>query len=214
VRIVLIAAKQLEFAKTRLGEAMPAAERQMLAEAMFRDVLGAAMSAQTPDHVALVSSDDRLLKLARAAGAMTIDEKFPRGLNAAVRLGTEALVAEGARTVCVVLSDIPLVTGADIDAVFAAIPGPRGVALVPSRELSGTNIIARTPPDAIATRFGRQSLMRHLEGCEQAGVRCEIIRQSGPSMDLDLISDLADFARIPSPTHTFSQLSRLGLIQA
>lgn len=212
MRIALIAAKQLEFAKTRL--AMPAGERRTLAEAMFRDVLSAAMSAEAPDHVALVSSDAGLLKMARAAGAIAIDEGFPRGLNAAVRLGTEALIAEGARTVCVVLSDIPLVTGADIDAMFAAIPGPPGVTLVPSRELSGTNMIARTPPDAIATRFGRQSLMRHLESCEQAGIRCEIVRLSGPSMDLDLMSDLADFVRIPSPTHTFNQLSRLGLVQA
>lgn len=213
MRIVLIAAKQLEFAKTRLAGAMPAAERQLLAEAMFRDVLGAAMSAEAADHVALVSSDGGLLKMARAAGAMTIDERFPRGLNSAVRLGTEALMAEGARTVCVVLSDIPLVTGADIDAVFAAIPGPRGVAVVPSRELSGTNIIARTPPDAVPTRFGRQSLMRHLESCEQAGIRCEIIRRSGPSLDLDLMSDLADFVRMSSATYTFNQLSRLGLVQ-
>jgi len=212
VRIVLIAAKQLEFAKTRL--AMPAGERRALAEAMFRDVLSAAMSAEAPDQVALVSSDHELLAMARAAGAMTIDERFPRGLNAAVRLGTEALIAEGAKTVCVVLSDIPLVTGADIDAMFAATHDEQGVALAPSRELSGTNMIARRPPDVIATRFGRHSLMRHLESCEQAGIRCEIVRLSGPSMDLDLMSDLADFVRIPSSTHTFNQLSRLGLAQA
>ena len=212
MRIALIAAKQLEFAKTRL--AMPAGERRALAAAMFRDVLSAAMSAQTPDHVALVSSDEELLGMARVAGAITIDERFPRGLNAAVRLGTEALIAEGADSICVVLSDIPLVTGADIDAMFAATRGPRGVALAPSRELTGTNLIARTPPDAIATRFGRRSLMRHLESCEQAGIRCEIVRLSGPAMDLDLMSDLADFMRIPSATHTFNQLSRLGLVQA
>jgi 2-phospho-L-lactate guanylyltransferase len=212
VRVVLIAAKQLEFAKTRL--AMPVGERRALAEAMFRDVLSAAMSAEVPDHVALVSSDHELLAMARAAGATAIDERFPRGLNAAVRLGTEALIAEGAKTVCVVLSDIPLVTGADIDTMFAATHDEHGVALAPSRGLSGTNMIVRRPPDVIATRFGRHSLMRHLESCEQAGVGCEIVRLSGPSMDLDLMSDLADFVRIPSSTHTFNQLSRLGLSQA
>ena len=212
MRIVLIAAKQLEFAKTRL--AMPAGERRTLAEAMFRDVLAAAMSARTPDRVALVSSDQGLLATARSAGAITIDEQFPRGLNAAVRIGTETLTAAGGASVCVVLSDIPLVTGGDIDAMFAAVPDGRGVALAPSRELSGTNMIVRTPPDAIATRFGRYSLIRHLESCEQARIRCEIVRLSGPSLDLDLMSDLADFVRIPSPTHTFNQLSRLGLAQA
>ncbi|MBF6568709.1 MAG: 2-phospho-L-lactate guanylyltransferase [Candidatus Binataceae bacterium] len=214
MRVALIAAKQLEFAKTRLGPAMPAAERQLLAEAMFRDVLAAAIAARTPDQVALVSSDERLLAIARGAGAITIDEQFPRGLNAAVRLGTELLIAQGAEAVCVALSDIPLIRGSDIDTVFAALSNEKGVAMVPSRELSGTNMIARMPPDAIPTRFGRQSLMRHLESCEQAGLRCQLVRLAGPAMDLDLMSDLADFVRIPSSTHTFNHLSRLGLTPA
>lgn len=213
MRVALIAAKQLEFAKTRLAEAMPSGERRSLAEAMFRDVLAAALCAHAPDHVALVSSDRLLLEIARSAGALTINEGFPRGLNAAVRLGTEALIAQGAKAVCVVLSDIPLVSGADIDELFAALPAS-GVAMVPSRELSGTNMLARMPADAIPTRFGRQSLMRHLESCEQVGLRCEILRLPGPAMDLDLMSDLADFVRIPSSTHTFNQLSRLGIIHA
>jgi hypothetical protein len=33
-------------------------------------------------------------------------------------------------------------------------------------------------------------------------------------MDLDLMNDLADFVRMPSATHTFNQLARLGLVQA
>ncbi|MGH7906444.1 MAG: 2-phospho-L-lactate guanylyltransferase [Candidatus Binataceae bacterium] len=214
MRVVLIAAKQLEFAKQRLAVTMAAAERRALAEAMFRDVLGAAASARMADHVAVVSSDALLLRAARAAGAIVIDERFPRGLNAAVRIATEALAREGAQALCVVLSDIPLVTGADIDAVFEAMPGPVGVALVPSRELSGTNIIGRTPADVIGTCFGRQSLMRHMESCERAGIPCEIVRLMGPAMDLDLMSDLADFVRIPSSTHTLNQLARLGILQA
>ena len=43
MRHILIAAKQLELAKTRLGPALPPGERIALAEAMFRDVLAAAM---------------------------------------------------------------------------------------------------------------------------------------------------------------------------
>jgi hypothetical protein len=56
--------------------------------------------------------------------------------------------------------------------------------------------------------------MRHLESCEQSGICCEIVRLSGPALDLDLMSDLADFVRIPSATHTYNQLCRLGLVQA
>ena len=50
VRAILIAAKHLAFAKTRLGRAVGDADRIALAEAMFRDVLAAALSARAAEH--------------------------------------------------------------------------------------------------------------------------------------------------------------------
>jgi hypothetical protein len=35
---------------------------------------------------------------------------------------------------------------------------------------------------------------------------------AGPAIDLDVPNDLIEFARSPSMTHTFGQLSRLGMI--
>jgi len=152
--------------------------------------------------------------MARAAGALVIDEEFPRGLNAAVRLATTALAAQGVESLCTVLSDIPLVTGEDIDAVFGELAEEgSGVVLVPSRDLSGTNIIARAPADAIATRFGSQSLRRHLEECYRLGLPSRVVRQRGPALDLDVLEDLNEFVRVPSVTHTYSQLARIGLAQ-
>ena len=211
MRFILIAAKQLEFAKARLAPALPPGERRALAEAMFRDVLAAALGASSADHVAVVTSDTSLLELARKAGALTIDEEFPRGLNAAVALATSALKEQGAGTVCTVLSDIPLITGADIDAVFAAMPAPRGAVLVPSRDFSGTNVICRSPADVIPTRFGRMSLVRHLDDCRIANLASQVMRLPGPALDLDVMADLAEFVRSGSSTHTQNQLARLGI---
>jgi 2-phospho-L-lactate guanylyltransferase len=212
VRAILIAAKHLAFAKTRLGRALGAADRIALAEAMFRDVLGAALGARAAQHVAVVTSDPTLLGIARGAGALVIDEEYPRGLNAAVRLASAALAAQGVSQLCTVLSDIPLVSSEDIDTVFAALAEEgRGVVLVPSRDLSGTNIIARAPAEAIPTRFGSQSLARHLEECYRHGLPSQVVRLRAPALDLDLLEDLAEFVRTPSMTHTFSQLARLGI---
>jgi 2-phospho-L-lactate guanylyltransferase (CobY/MobA/RfbA family) len=149
--------------------------------------------------------------LARSAGALTIDEEFPRGLNAAVGLATSALIADGARTVCTVLSDIPLIAAEDIDAVFAAMPAEGGVVLVPSRDFSGTNIICRSPAGTVATRFGRMSLVRHLDDCRSSGVGARVLRLARPALDLDVIADLAEFERVGSATHTQNQLARLGI---
>jgi 2-phospho-L-lactate guanylyltransferase len=211
VRFILIAAKQLEFAKTRLAGAFAPAQRRALAEAMFRDVLAASCGARAADHVAVVTSDAGLLDLARSARALTIDEEFPRGLNAAVALATRALIAQGARTVCTVLSDVPLITAEDIDAVFAAMPAAGGVVLVPSRDLSGTNVICRSPADVIGTRFGRMSLVRHLNDCRTTDLPATVLRLARPALDLDVIADLAEFERAGSSTHTHNQLARLGI---
>jgi 2-phospho-L-lactate guanylyltransferase len=211
VRFILIAAKQLDFAKTRLSPVLPPEERRALAEAMFRDVLAASLGATAANQVAVVTSDPGLLAMARAAGALLIDEEFPRGLNVAVALGTSELIARGARTLCTVLSDIPLTAAEDIDAVFAAMPDGRGAVLVPSRDFSGTNIICRTPADAVPTRFGRMSLVRHLDDCRSADVPAKVLRLARPALDLDVIADLAEFERAGSATHTQSHLARLGI---
>ena len=211
MRFILIAAKQLEFAKTRLAPVLPPGERRALAEAMFRDVLAAALGATAADHVAVVTSDAGLLAMARAANALAIDEEFPRGLNVALTLATSALIAEGAETVCTLLSDIPLVTAEDVDAVFAAMPSGRGAVLVPSRDFSGTNIICRSPADAVSTRFGRLSLVKHLDDCRIANVPARVLRLARPALDLDVIADLAEFERAGSATHTQNQLARLGI---
>ena len=109
------------------------------------------------------------------------------------------------------LSDIPLVTAHDIDDVFAALTPGRGAVLVPSRDFTGTNIIARSPAGVIPPLFGRMSLVKHLDECRRAQVPCKILRQSGPALDLDLMADLIEFVRTAGPGNTLNQLSRLGL---
>jgi 2-phospho-L-lactate guanylyltransferase len=214
VRFVLIAAKELAFAKTRLASALPSVgERSALAAAMFRDVLSAALAAKSPDRVAVITSEPSLLELSREAGAIAIDEQFPRGLNVAVKLATDQLMRSGVTTVCTMLSDTPGVTGEDVDTAFAAMPaGEGGVVLVPSRDFSGTNMIVRNPPEVIATQFGRFSLVRHLEDCREKNIACEVLRLQRPALDLDLPADLFEFARLPGATHTQCHLARLGLV--
>ena len=216
MRAVLIAAKQLALAKNRLTAILPSmSERSSLAEAMFRDVLSSAVSARSPERVTVVTSDPRLIRLAQSEGAMVINEEYPRGLNAAVRLATTQLVAAGMTCICTVLSDIPLVTGEDIDAAFGGMPGDeQAVNLVPSRDFSGTNIIVRRPPDVIATQFGRMSLIRHLEDCRQRRIPCQVVRLERPALDIDVPADLQEFERRHSLTHTQAHLARLSLVHS
>ena len=104
-----------------------------------------------------------------------------------------------------------MVAARDIDEVFDNLRSGRGVVLVPSRDFSGTNIIARSPAGVIPTLFGRMSLAKHLDECRRAQVPCEIIRQKGPALDLDLPADLLEFVRVAGTGNTLNELARLGL---
>jgi 2-phospho-L-lactate guanylyltransferase len=210
VRALLIAAKELAFAKTRLGR-LPQRERELLARAMFRDVLDAALAFKGAECVGVVTSDGALQDLARRAGAVVIDEHYPRGLNAAVALATGHLAAAGVTTLCTLLSDTPLVSANDIERAFAALSGERGVVLVPSRDARGTNIILRRPAGVIPTRFGQRSLALHRLECERLGLACNVMHLPGPAMDLDEITDLIDFIGVAKSSHTLSQLARVEL---
>jgi len=213
VRVVLIPAKALSVAKTRLGKRFSDAQRRALARAMYLDVLEAALAARSPDRVAVVSSEAEMLSTAREMGAIALDERFPRGLNAAVKFATAHLAAAGARELAVVLSDIPLVTPDDIDAMFeAAQAKARCVVLTPSREGTGTNMVLRRPPDVIKTRFGPRSLARHIGECRLAGVEQVIFPCWRAALDLDRPEDIAQFIQAASAGHTFRELTRLGLL--
>jgi 2-phospho-L-lactate guanylyltransferase len=210
VHVALVPAKPLPLAKTRLGTMLADADRAAVTYAMFVDVLRALTAAGTLDRVLVVTADDRLAAHARTAGAGVVDEGTPRGLNGAVALGTQAAVHHGATTVLVVLSDVPLLRPGDVDELLGRAPRP-GVALVPSKEGTGTNAIVRSPGIVVPTCFGGRSLERHVRATERHHVACDIWRNARIGFDVDVPADLAAFASAESATATFREAVRLGL---
>jgi hypothetical protein len=51
-----------------------------------------------------------------------------------------------------------------------------------------------------------------VDDCRTQEIRCEVVRMARPAIDLDTPNDLIEFVRMPSMTHTFGQLTRLGVI--
>src|SRR5262249_19915527 len=149
--------------------------------------------------------DDRLAAHADGCGATVVDEGAPRGLNGAVVLGTQAAVRAGASCVLVVLSDVPLLRATDVDQLLARTPRP-GVAVVPSKEGTGTNALVRCPAAVIAPCFGGRSLERHVSATERRRVACRIWRSTHVGLDIDVPADLTAFAAIASTTATYREL--------
>ena len=210
MQIALLPAKPPHLAKTRLGTLLTAAEREAVSRAMFDDVLAALSGSHRLDAVLVVTADLALAERARAARATVVAEGVPRGLNGAVALGTVAAIRRRASTVVVVLSDIPLLTPADVDDMLDLAPRP-GVLLVPSKEGTGTNAMVRTPGTLFPPRFGERSLERHVAAADRRGLPCELWPNARIGFDVDTPEDLRAFACRASGTRTYDEALRLGL---
>jgi 2-phospho-L-lactate guanylyltransferase len=181
----------VEAAKSRLGGALDAEERQDLAERFLVRTLGAALAVDRLADVLVVSPDREVLHRAAEIGARTLRQRT-HGLNAGLAEAREDVVAGGADAILVLPIDLPFVTAKAIAAVLAPIDqggSDAHVVLVTDRHGTGTNVLALRPPDAIDFRFGADSRQAHREAAVAAGAAYTEL--GGPlAFDLDTPADL------------------------
>jgi len=199
---VLVPVRSLVGAKKRLAHLLTLAEREGLALAMLADMIDALKAANSVDRVVVVSSDDLLLQHAGAAGADVLREKRAAGLNAAVQAAAERLEDDGISCLLTIPGDVPLLTAADVDRIFAARTATHPVVLVPSGTGTGTNGLLLAPPTAIAPRFEGLSLAAHRSACAAAGLETTVLRCTSFELDIDTPDDLAELATSPRDTRT------------
>jgi 2-phospho-L-lactate guanylyltransferase len=183
--VLAVPVRPLQDAKTRLAPILSAGERAELMLAMVEDVLAAA-AAQSGWETWVISSDARVLDAARAAGAEAVPEAGAT-LLAAVRQVETAALERGAPRLAVLLADLPWVTAralADVLEVSAPVVAARAASD------GGTNLLVRTPPDAIRPRFGRDSFQKHLWAARRARVEAVAAESEELAFDLDDADDL------------------------
>jgi 2-phospho-L-lactate/phosphoenolpyruvate guanylyltransferase len=180
--VPLVPVKALAAAKGRLGPWLSPLERRLLAIAMFEDVVAALQA--TPGLAAplVVSPDREMWRRAAAIGCRVVEEPGGgEGLNAALALAAERAGDEG---LLVVAADLPLASASGLRRVLeAAALAP--VAVVPSHDGEGTNVLAWREPASFAPRFGPGSAARHLS--VPGAVRVD---DPGLAMDVDTVEDL------------------------
>ena len=196
----IIPVKRLRLAKGRLAGLLTEVERRALVLAMFEDVLAALRGARAVDRVGVISSEAAVL--ARAA-ALGVDALVDRSgdLNAALAQAAGHYAARGAQAALVLHADVPLVTGAEIDAFAAALGGGRGVVLAGARD-GGTNALLARPPLALPFLFGAGSLSRHLAAARELGLPARLFRGRGLALDVDRPDDLLLLAELEGQTAT------------
>ena len=192
----LIPVKGFRNAKQRLSPLLNAAEREQLAELMFRDVLRQVLAAQGLVETVVVTGNDYVYEIAATMGARCIREAAESGETAAVDFARLALKSDKHEAVLILPGDMPLVRAQDIEQVLAQIPegtvAPFAL-LVPSHDRMGTNALVLAPPDLINLRFGYDSFSYHMSQVSAQGLPLRFFENARIALDIDEPKDLERF---------------------
>jgi 2-phospho-L-lactate guanylyltransferase len=210
---LLIPVKDLRHAKQRLAPALSQSERTALAEAMFDDFCASVARIRGVESIFMITNYEPAIDRARSLGWEVLREASQESESASVDTASRICAERGVTSLARVPIDLPLVTPADIEQVFAAARSAPSAAIVPSRSGTGTNALLRTPPTLFPSRFGPNSFPKHSQEARNCGADLVVLRNERLELDVDDWDDLQLLAtRSDLPVATRSWLSRAGLV--
>jgi 2-phospho-L-lactate guanylyltransferase len=193
----LIPSKGFANAKQRLAALLGAAEREMLAAAMLRDVLRETLAARGLESVYVVTGNSAVSDIATSLGANVIMEPQEKGETEAVMPALLDLERYGVEGALVIPGDIPLLRAADIELLLAHASRHDGLSpyalLVPSHDRMGTNALLLSPPGVIGLRFGYDSFSYHLGQVAAKEMPLRVVENERIALDIDEPRDLERF---------------------
>jgi 2-phospho-L-lactate/phosphoenolpyruvate guanylyltransferase len=197
----ILPVKSPQSAKQRLKEFLSVEQRETLARMLYTQTLAALCQAEGIDRVVVVTCDAEIAGHARRSGALVFEENEQISHSVSADAACLRAMELGASTVLLVPIDVPTVTPADFSQLaVSARPFPStrpGVIVVPSSDGTGTNALARTPPDCIESRFGPGSFRVHLDQARSKGLPADVLRVPGLMFDLDTPEDVAELVARP-----------------
>jgi 2-phospho-L-lactate guanylyltransferase len=191
----ILPVKRLDWAKSRLNGALSPEQRRALAAGLMQNALLALLNSNALERVVVVSADDEALALAREQGAQVLAETSGGGLNQALTDARTEAVREGATSLLVLASDLPLVMPLDVQTFVRELKSP-GVVVAPDRCRQGTNALLLRPAGAIEFAFGVNSFERYLALAREAGLYAHVSELPRLAFDIDLPEDLDDLIRL------------------
>jgi 2-phospho-L-lactate guanylyltransferase len=212
----LIPVKGFRNAKQRLSPLLGAAQREVLAETMFRDVLREVLLARGLAGTFVVTGDDKVAEISDSFGAAVIRERAENGETDAVNFARAELKQAGSEAVLILPGDMPLVRSADIEEVLVQVPAgarPPFALLVPSHDRMGTNALLLAPPDILKLRFGYDSFSFHMSQISAQGLPPRFIDNERIALDIDEPKDLQRFLSFGDVAGESTRVARAMLAQ-
>jgi len=199
----LVPVKALTVAKQRLQRYLGAA-REDFALAMLNDVLCALVASKTISRIAIVTADERVAELAQRRGLLLVKETGSCDMNAAIALGVEAIRQNGGRRLVIIPSDIPLLTGPELDRLAGIFLNQAGscagemIGISPSADHGGTNCLFLDVRQEFELCYGPDSFALH---CANARSHCQgVISLASPTVAMDMdepkdVDELKEYCR-------------------
>lgn len=188
--------------KERLSTGLSGPQRQLIAEAMLRDVIAALGRTGEIDGLVVVTTDRRVSEICAASADAVVEDEMTGHSDAAIT-GAKWAIDHGFDRVVMLPGDCPLLEAGELDELVARTREDRiELAVVPDRMGTGTNALVISPPDAIAPAFGPGSRQRHIALGLAAARRTAEYEVPSLALDLDTEEDLLELAeRIAGEDH-------------
>lgn len=192
----IVPVKPLRLAKSRLAEVLTPEQRQRLAEAMLRHVLGVIRAVPQVTGTLVISRDNRALALAREYGAKTVQESGTPELNTALMRATQVVANWRSDGVLILPADLPLLAPEDVSGIIRLGHDEPCVVLATDRNKDGTNALLVRPPGLIKYMYGMGSYQRHAVLARDAGAAVHVYESERLLQDIDLPEDIENYYRI------------------
>lgn len=183
--IGIIPVKHLNYAKSRLSNVLKASDRVKLCLLMLTDVLNALTSSKL-SSIIVISPDSRVLNLAKSFGVDVVN--IDLGLNESLSYVKD--ITNDFDLSIVTPSDIPLIEPLDINSIID-LSLNYNIVISPSRDMYGTNILCRKPPNIMETFFGDLSFKKHIDEAVKRGLKVKVYSSLRASIDVDSGEDLS-----------------------
>lgn len=206
MRVAVVLQKPTYTSKTRLKGGLSVQERACLVQAMLSDVLSQLSHVHSLDTFGVVTRDPDAIRITHAFGGQVFYEKVVNGMNNAVR-EVKALLEPRVTQMLVLPADIPLISAEEVDALLRQAEN-FSVTIVPCRRMTGTNGLILSPPQAMATAFGPNSMKKHCQIACDLGLNYTVSQMPSLSCDIDTMEDLRLVNRIGYGTLTKQFISQ------
>ncbi|MCC6615899.1 MAG: 2-phospho-L-lactate guanylyltransferase [Anaerolineae bacterium] len=191
----IIPVKPLANAKSRLAPALTPAQRQQLAEHMFRHVLKISTSVPQLAGTLVISRDNKALAIAREYGAKTVQESGAPEMNAALMRATSLIARWRGSGVLILPADLPLLATEDVVSMVEMGDELYTMVIATDQVRDGTNAMLVRPPGLMEYGYGPGSFDRHIERGKAAGAMVHIYESERLQLDIDLPEDLDVYAQ-------------------